>query len=37
MPMNAPEPLGSYATLTHYVDANRMHDVITNGITFLLT
>ena len=28
-PTDAPEPLGNYVTLTHYVDANLMHDVIT--------
>jgi hypothetical protein len=26
---NAPEPLGKYVTLTHYVDANLFHDVLT--------
>jgi hypothetical protein len=26
---NAPEPLGKYVTLTHYVDANLFHDIIT--------
>ena len=29
-PSDAPKPLGKYVTLTHYVDANLMHDVI-NG------
>jgi hypothetical protein len=29
LPTNAPEPLGNYVTLTHYVDANLMHDVTT--------
>ena len=28
-PHDAPEPLGKYVTLTHYVDANLMHDMIT--------
>jgi Reverse transcriptase (RNA-dependent DNA polymerase) len=28
-PSDAPEPLGNYVTMTHYVDANLMHDVIT--------
>ena len=39
-PMDAPEPLGQFVTLTHYVDANLMHDVITGrsvtGIIHLL-
>jgi hypothetical protein len=26
---DAPEPLGKYVTLTHYVDANLFHDIIT--------
>jgi hypothetical protein len=29
LPTNAPPPLGNHVTLTHYVDANLMHDVIT--------
>jgi hypothetical protein len=29
IPHDAPEPLGNYGTLTHYVDANLMHDVMT--------
>jgi hypothetical protein len=29
VPHDAPEPLGKYVTLTHYVDANLMHDVVT--------
>jgi hypothetical protein len=29
LPTDAPEPLGKYVTLTHYVDANLMHDVMT--------
>jgi hypothetical protein len=29
IPHNAPEPLGNYVTLTHYVDANLMHDIVT--------
>ena len=28
-PIDAPEPLGNHVTLTHYVDANLMHDVTT--------
>jgi hypothetical protein len=28
-PHNAPEPLGNFVTLTHYVNANFMHDVTT--------
>ena len=39
-PTDAPEPLGQFVTLTHYVDANLMHDVITGrsvtGILHLL-
>jgi hypothetical protein len=27
LPNDAPEPLGKYVTLSHYVDANLMHDV----------
>jgi hypothetical protein len=29
LPMGAPEPLGNHVTLTHYVDANLMHDIAT--------
>ena len=29
MPTDAPPPLGNHVTLTHYVDANLMHDIIT--------
>jgi hypothetical protein len=29
MPTDAPEPLGNFVTLTHYVDANLMHDIVT--------
>jgi hypothetical protein len=29
LPTDAPAPLGNYVTLTHYVDANLMHDVLT--------
>jgi hypothetical protein len=29
LPKDAPEPLGKYVTLTHYVDANLFHDMIT--------
>jgi len=28
-PTDAPEPLGHFVTLTHYVDANLMHDIVT--------
>jgi hypothetical protein len=30
LPNNAPEPLGKYVTLSHYMDANLMHN-ITSG------
>ena len=40
LPTDAPEPLGQYVTLTHYVDANLMHNVVTGksvtGILHLL-
>ena len=29
LPHDAPEPLGKYVTLSHYVDANLFHDMIT--------
>jgi hypothetical protein len=29
VPHDAPEPLGKHVVLTHYVDANLMHDVVT--------
>ena len=29
LPQNAPEPLGKYVTLSHYVDANLFHDLLT--------
>jgi hypothetical protein len=29
VPLDAPEPLGKHMTLTHYVDTNLMHDVVT--------
>jgi hypothetical protein len=29
LPVDAPEPLGNHVTLTHYVDANLMHDIAT--------
>ena len=29
LPYNAPEPLGKYVTLTHYFDANLMHNIVT--------
>jgi hypothetical protein len=32
LPKDAPEPLGKHVTLSHYVDANLMHDV-TTGIS----
>jgi len=39
-PTDAPEPLGEFATLTHYVDANLMHGMTTGkyvtGILHLL-
>jgi hypothetical protein len=39
-PTDAPKPLGKFVTLTHYVDANLMHDVVTGrsvtGILHLL-
>ena len=39
-PTDAPKPLGKYVTLTHYVDANLMHDLTTGrsvtGILHLL-
>jgi Reverse transcriptase (RNA-dependent DNA polymerase) len=37
-PHDAPEPLGRFVTLTHYVDANLMHDVSTGrSVTGILT
>jgi len=40
LPSDAPEPLGKYVSLTHYVDANVMHDITTlksvTGILHLL-
>ena len=40
LPTDAPEPLGNYVTLTHYVGANLMDDVLTGrsvtGILHLL-
>jgi hypothetical protein len=27
LPQDAPEPLGKYVTLSHYVDSNLMHDI----------
>jgi hypothetical protein len=40
LPHDFPEPLGKFVTLTHYVDANLMHDMITGramtGILHLL-
>ena len=39
-PTDAPKPLGKFVTLTHYVDANLMHDMVTGrsvtGILHLL-
>lgn len=29
LPTDAPKPLGNYVTLSHYVDANLMHDITT--------
>jgi hypothetical protein len=29
LPKDAPEPLGKYMTVSHYVDANLMHSVMT--------
>jgi hypothetical protein len=29
LPKDAPKPLGKWVTLTHYIDANLMHDMIT--------
>lgn len=29
IPHDAPEPLGKFVTLTHFVDANLMHDMVT--------
>jgi len=29
LPTDAPEPLGEFVTLTHYVDANVMHNMTT--------
>jgi hypothetical protein len=29
LPKDAPPPLGKFVTLTHYVDANLMHDLVT--------
>jgi hypothetical protein len=34
LPKDAPEPLGKYVTLSHYVDANLMHDIDTNRLVF---
>ena len=37
LPHDAPEPLGKYFTLTHYVDANLMHDIVTgHSVTGIL-
>ncbi|KAG7338517.1 reverse transcriptase RNA-dependent DNA polymerase [Nitzschia inconspicua] len=40
LPDDAPEPLGKWVTLTHFVDANLMHDLVTGrsltGILHLL-
>jgi hypothetical protein len=37
LPKDAPEPLGKYVALSHYVDANLMHDVTTgNSVTGIL-
>ena len=38
VPENAPEPLGPWVTLTHYVDANLFHDMVTShSVTGILT
>ena len=29
LPENAPEPLGKHVTMSHYVDANLFHDLLT--------
>ena len=29
IPMDAPEPLGKWVTLSHFLDANLMHDILT--------
>ena len=40
IPSDAPEPLGNFVTMTHYVDANLMHDILTGcsvtGVLHLL-
>ena len=37
VPRDAPEPLGKYVTLSHYVDANLYHDMLTgHSITGIL-
>jgi hypothetical protein len=40
-PTDAPEPIGKYVTLTHYVNANLFHDIITScsvtGILHMLS
>ena len=37
MPDDAPEPLGNYVTLTHFVDANLYHDMLTGrSVTAIL-
>ena len=37
IPQDAPEPLGKFVTLSHYVDANLMHDMVTGrSITGIL-
>jgi hypothetical protein len=32
LPKDAPEPLGKYVTLSYYVDANLIHDVMTGKL-----
>jgi hypothetical protein len=32
IPEDAPDPLGKYVTLTHYVNANLMHDIISGWL-----
>jgi hypothetical protein len=37
LPVDAPEPLGNHVTLTHYVDANLMHNIATgSSVTWIL-
>jgi hypothetical protein len=37
LPSNAPKPLGKYVMLTHYYDANLVHDIVTgHSVTGIL-